>query len=50
MEDIDDVLDALSVSDRALELAAGAGRLGDGRSTAGDGTSSPGVNCTCCCN
>lgn len=50
MADVDDVLDALSVSDRALGLAAGAGRLDDGHSTAGDGTSSPGVNCTCCCN
>lgn len=44
------LLSALAVSDSALEIAAGSGRVGEGRSTPGDGTSSQGVNCTCCCN
>lgn len=50
LDQLDHLLDELVVSDRELEMAAGNGRLGNGRSTAGDGTSNPGVNCTCCCN
>lgn len=39
-----------TITDAALETAAGSGNLAEGRSTPGDGTSNPGVNCTCCCN
>ncbi len=49
-DDLDSLLDALTVSDNEIEFAAGSGRLGDGRSTNGDGTSNPGTNCSCCCN
>ncbi len=44
------LLDELLSSFDEIELSAGSGRVGEGRSTAGDGTSNPGVNCTCCCN
>jgi len=44
------IMDELLSSFDEIELAAGSGRIGEGRSSAGDGTSNPGVNCTCCCN
>lgn len=44
------MLDDLLSSFDEIELSAGSGRIGEGRSSAGDGSSNPGVNCTCCCN
>lgn len=44
------MLDELLTSFDEIELSAGSGRIGEGRSSAGDGSSNPGVNCTCCCN
>lgn len=48
--EFEQMMQGVAIDDQALEMAAGSGRLGEGRSTAGDGTSNPQVNCTCCCN